>query len=301
MTEFDFGSATSDDIKRDLEGVDYLASDELATICLLALRLGRPIYLEGEAGVGKTSLAFALANAYELPIFRLQCYEGLDASQALYDWDFRKQMLYLRATQASGGADGTDPDVLEATLYDRRFLQPRAVLNALEASPSVLLIDEIDRADDEFEAFLLEALSDFSVTIPELGTIKAAVPPIVIVTSNRTREVHDALKRRCLYHWLNHPDRALESAILRRKLKRLPGTLCDQITNATQRLRGANLRKPPGMAESLDWAAALIELGAHELDHAAVSRTIGVILKYREDQEQIGRDDFGMLLAPSAT
>lgn len=291
--------ATSEQVQRDLERAGYLANDELATVCLLAFKLCRPIFCEGEAGVGKTSLATALATAYGLPLFRLQCYEGLDASQALYDWDFRKQLLYLRAAQALGDAHEPAQNALEGALYDRRFLLTRAVLNAFEASPSVLLIDEIDRADDEFEAFLLEALADFSITIPELGTIKAKVPPIVIVTSNRTREVHDALKRRCLYHWLEHPSRELEAAILRRKLDGLSVGLCDQITNATQRLRSANLLKAPGMAESLDWAAALMALDVRELDRTTVSRTIGALLKYREDQDQVRRDDFSVFLSSS--
>lgn len=291
--------ATSEQVQRDLERAGYLANDELATVCLLAFKLCRPIFCEGEAGVGKTSLATALATAYGLPLFRLQCYEGLDASQALYDWDFRKQLLYLRAAQALGDAHEPAQNALEGALYDRRFLLTRAVLNAFEASPSVLLIDEIDRADDEFEAFLLEALADFSITIPELGTIKAKVPPIVIVTSNRTREVHDALKRRCLYHWLEHPSRELEAAILRRKLDGLSVGLCDQITNATQRLRSANLLKAPGMAEILYWAAALMALDVRELDRTTVSRTIGALLKYREDQDQVRRDDFSVFLSSS--
>lgn len=299
MSDFIPEKATSEQVQRDLERAGYLANDELATVCLLALKLHRPIFCEGEAGVGKTSLAAAFATAYDLPLFRLQCYEGLDASQALYDWDFRKQLLYLRAAQALSDVNEPNQNALEAALYDRRFLLPRAVLNAFEASPSVLLIDEIDRADDEFEAFLLEALADFSITIPELGTIKASVPPIVIVTSNRTREVHDALKRRCLYHWLEHPSRDLEAAILRRKLDGLSAALCDQITNATQRLRSANLLKAPGMAESLDWAAALMALDVRELDRTTVSRTIGALLKYREDQDQVRRDDFSAFLSSS--
>lgn len=299
MSDFIPEKATSEQVQRDLERVGYLASDELATVCFLAFKLCRPIFCEGEAGVGKTSLATAIATTYGLPMFRLQCYEGLDASQALYDWDFRKQLLYLKAAQALGDVHEPAQNALEVALYDRRFLSPRAVLNAFEASPSVLLIDEVDRADDEFEAFLLEALSDFSITIPELGTIKAKVPPIVILTSNRTREVHDALKRRCLYHWLEHPSRELEAAILRRKLDGLSVELCDQITNATQRLRSANLLKAPGMAESLDWAAALMALDVRKLDRTTVSRTIGALLKYREDQEQVRRDDFSVFLSSS--
>ncbi|WP_328593634.1 AAA family ATPase [Actinomadura macrotermitis] len=271
----------------------YLCDDGLATACFLALRMGRPLFLEGEAGVGKTELAKTLARVLGAPLIRLQCYEGLDASQALYDWDFPRQLLHLRAAEAAGVADVAR---LEGELYDRRFLLARPLLRALETTPSVLLVDEVDRADDEFEAFLLEVLSDFAISVPELGTIRAEHPPVVVVTSNRTREVHDALKRRCLYHWLEHPSYEREVAIIRR---RLPGTaenLAGQVARAAQRLRGADLLKPPGVAESLDWAEALVALGVRELDPETAARTLGTVLKYREDQERVVAGGLAALL-----
>ncbi|MEV0820363.1 AAA family ATPase [Nonomuraea rubra] len=258
----------------------YLADEGLATAAFLALRMGRPLFLEGEAGVGKTELAKTLAALLKAPLIRLQCYEGLDAAQALYDWDFARQLLHLKAAEAAGI---TDVSRLEGEIYDRRFLIPRPLLKAIETQPSVLLVDEIDRADDEFEAFLLEVLSDFTISIPELGTVRARTPPVVVVTSNRTREVHDALKRRCLYHWLEHPDFDREVAIL---LRRLPGcteTLAMQVARAAERLRRADLVKPPGVAETLDWTEALLTLGAKELDPGRAAATLGAALKYRED------------------
>jgi MoxR-like ATPase len=262
----------------------YLADEGLATATFLALRMGRPLFLEGEAGVGKTELAKTLAELLRAPLIRLQCYEGLDAAQALYDWDFARQLLHLKAAEAAGI---TDVGRLEGEIYDRRFLIARPLLKAVETQPSVLLVDEIDRADDEFEAFLLEVLSDFTISIPELGTISAKTPPVVIVTSNRTREVHDALKRRCLYHWLEHPDFDREVAIL---LRRLPGcteTLAVQVATVAARLRQAQLIKPPGVAETLDWTEALLTLGAKELDPARAAATLGAALKYREDVENV--------------
>ncbi|MFC4007605.1 AAA family ATPase [Nonomuraea purpurea] len=258
----------------------YLADEGLATAAFLALKMGRPLFLEGEAGVGKTELAKTLAALLEAPLIRLQCYEGLDAAQALYDWDFARQLLHLKAAEAAGI---TDVSRLEGEIYDRRFLIARPLLKAVETQPSVLLVDEIDRADDEFEAFLLEVLSDFTISIPELGTVRAATPPVVVVTSNRTREVHDALKRRCLYHWLEHPSFEREVAIL---LRRLPGcteTLATQVARAAERLRRADLVKPPGVAETLDWTEALLTLGAKELDPGRAAATLGAALKYRED------------------
>ncbi|MEO3789967.1 MoxR family ATPase [Nonomuraea sp. B10E15] len=258
----------------------YLADEGLATAAFLALRMGRPLFLEGEAGVGKTELAKTLAALLEAPLIRLQCYEGLDAAQALYDWDFARQLLHLKAAEAAGI---TDVSRLEGEIYDRRFLIARPLLKAVETQPSVLLVDEIDRADDEFEAFLLEVLSDFTISIPELGTVRAATPPVVVVTSNRTREVHDALKRRCLYHWLEHPSFDREVAIL---LRRLPGcteTLAGQVARTAGRLRQADLVKPPGVAETLDWTEALLTLGAKELDPGRAAATLGAALKYRED------------------
>ncbi|MEU1385585.1 MULTISPECIES: MoxR family ATPase [unclassified Nonomuraea] len=263
-----------------LDRHDYLADRGLATAAFLALRMGRPLFLEGEAGVGKTELAKTLGTLLKAPLIRLQCYEGLDASQALYDWDFARQLLHLKAAEAAGI---TDAARLEGEIYDRRFLIARPLLKAVETQPSVLLVDEIDRADDEFEAFLLEVLSDFTVSIPELGTIRAATPPVVVVTSNRTREVHDALKRRCLYHWLEHPSFDREVAIL---LRRLPGCteeLALQVARAAERLRRADLVKPPGVAETLDWTEALLTLGARELDPDLAAATLGAALKYRED------------------
>ena len=271
-----------------LDGVDYLADDGLATAAFLALRMGRPLFVEGEAGVGKTSLAQALADVLAAPLIRLQCYEGLDAAQALYDWDFPRQLLHLRAAEAAGV---TDADQLEHELYDRRFLVARPLLQALEAStserPAVLLVDEVDRADDEFEAFLLEMLSDFTVSIPEIGTIRALRPPVVVVTSNRTRDVHDALKRRCLYHWLDHPDFEREVAVIRRRIPDAGERLATDVAKAAQSLRRMDLVKPPGLAESIDWTAALATLGARELDRDLAARTLGAAVKYREDQDRV--------------
>jgi MoxR-like ATPase len=268
-----------------LEATGYLPDEGLATAAYLALVMHRPLFLEGEAGVGKTALARALAEVTGRPLYRLQCYEGLEASHALYDWDFGRQLLHLRAAEAAGAAER--PEELEASLYDRRFLLARPLLQALEDSPSVLLVDEVDRADDEFEAFLLEVLSDFTISIPELGTITAQTPPLVVLTSNRTREVHDALKRRCLYHWLEHPDFEREVAILRRRLPDVTELLARQVAGATAQLRALDLLKPPGVAEAMDWATALHALGARELDPDVAARTLGAVLKYREDTDRV--------------
>jgi MoxR-like ATPase len=270
-----------------LEHQGYLPDEGIATAAYLAMTMRRPLFLEGDAGVGKTALAHALAQVVGAPLIRLQCYEGLDAAQALYDWDFPRQLLHLRAAEAAGVQDA---DRLEAELYDRRFLVARPLLQALETTPSVLLVDEVDRADDEFEAFLLEVLSDWTISVPELGTIRAETPPIVVVTSNRTREVHDALKRRCLYHWLEHPDLAREVAIIRRRVPQATAALAEGVARVAQIARGQDLLKPPGVAESLDWTEALLALGAHDLgadnlDRAAAS--LGAFLKYREDQERV--------------
>lgn len=282
-----------------LDAAGYLPDEGVATAAFLALRMRRPLFLEGEAGVGKTSLARALAQVLGTELIRLQCYEGLDAAQALYDWDFPRQLLHLRAAEAAGV---TDVDKLEHELYDRRFLLSRPILRAVETSsagrPALLLVDEVDRADDEFEAFLLEVLSDFSVSIPEIGTVRAEEPPLVVVTSNRTREVHDALKRRCLYHWLEHPDYEREVAILRRRLPDATERLASDVTAAVQRLRGQDLLKPPGVAETIDWTEALVALGARELDPERAALTLGALLKYREDQERVLRTD-GLGLAAS--
>jgi MoxR-like ATPase len=261
----------------------YLADEGLATAVFLALRLRRPIFCEGDAGVGKTALARALAGALGAPLLRLQCYEGIDAAQALYDWDFPRQLLHLRASEAAGV---TDVNRLEGELYSRRFLVARPLLAALETTPSVLLVDEVDRADDEFEAFLLEVLSDFTITVPELGTIAAAEPPVVVLTSNRSREVSDALKRRCLYHWIEHPSFAREVEIVRLRVPEASQRLAAQVTAAVQRLRAADLLKPPGIAETLDWTSALVALGAERLDADTATATLGAVLKYREDQDR---------------
>jgi MoxR-like ATPase len=281
-----------------LERTGYLADAGLASAAYLALRMGRPLFCEGEPGTGKTALAQALAEVLGAPLIRLQCHEGIDASQALYDWDFPRQLLHLRATEASATAAGRDldADAVEASLYDRRFLLARPILQALQTTPSVLLVDEIDRADDEFEAFLLEVLSENSVTIPEIGVVRAEVPPLVVLTSNRTREVHDALKRRCLYLWLEHPDLARETAILRTRLPDVPAALAEQVARAVARLRELELLKPPGVAETLDWAQALTLIGARSLDLASATATLGAVLKYREDADR-ARDELGTLLA----
>ena len=268
-----------------LEAAGYLPDEGLATAAYLALVMHRPLFLEGEAGVGKTALAHALAEVTGRPLYRLQCYEGIEATQALYDWDFGRQLLHLRAAEAAHAVD--DPERLEASLYDRRFLLARPLLQALEDSPSVLLVDEVDRADDEFEAFLFELLAENAVTIPELGTRRAAVPPIAVLTSNRTREVHDALERRCLYHWLEHPDFDREVAILRRRLPQVTEELAREVARATAKLRTLDLLKPPGIAESMDWATALYTLGARDLDPDLAARTLGAVLKYREDTDRV--------------
>ncbi|MFL6128596.1 MAG: AAA family ATPase [Mycobacteriales bacterium] len=288
------GVDTPADLLARLAGVGYLADEGLATAAYLGLRLHRPLFCEGEAGVGKTELAKALAALLGAPLIRLQCYEGIDASQALYDWDFPRQLLHLRAAEAAGV---TDVDQIEGELYDRRFLLARPLLAALETAPSVLLVDEVDRADDEFEAFLLEVLSDFSVTVPELGTLRAGTPPAVVVTSNRTRDVHDALKRRCYYHWLDHPDYEREVEIVRLRVPAASRRLAEQVTAASQALRRVDLLKPPGIAETVDWAEALAALGAGGLDPGMAAATLGAVVKYREDVERVRSLDVGALVA----
>jgi MoxR-like ATPase len=254
------------------------------------MSLRRPLFLEGEAGVGKTELAKTIARWQGTELIRLQCYEGIDSAQAVYDWDYSRQLLHLRAAEASGEAQGKGTAELEGQLYDERFLLKRALLRAIDhknATPPVLLIDEIDRADDEFEAYLLEVLSDFQITVPEVGTFTATIPPIVILTSNRTRDVHDALKRRCLYHWVEHPGFEREVDIVKLRVPQASETLARQVAGAVEALRGINLYKPPGVAETIDWATALGRLGVTEINEQVVEQTLGTVLKYREDQTRV--------------
>ncbi len=279
---------TVDDVRAALAQHDYLADEGLATAIFLSIRLQRPLLLEGEAGVGKTEVAKVLARWTGGELVRLQCYEGIDAAQAVYEWDYSRQLLHLRAVEAGGG------EVIEDELYSERFLVKRPLLRAIAyeadalgaVAPPVLLVDEVDRADDEFEAFLLEILSDYTVTVPELGTFRASVPPLVVVTSNRTRDVHDALKRRCLYHWIAHPDFERELAILRVRAPEVPDRLAREVAAAVETLRELELYKPPGVAETIDWANALAALGRTTIDEHSVDVTLGTILKYREDQER---------------
>ncbi len=266
-----------------LAAANYVADRTLATVLFLSLRLQRPLFLEGEAGVGKTEIAKVLSAALGRPLIRLQCYEGLDISSAVYEWNYAQQMMAIRLAEASGE---TDRGRLEHDIFSERYLVKRALLRALEPStegPPILLIDELDRTDEAFEAFLLEVLSDYQITIPELGTIRAQHPPIVIITSNRTREIHDALKRRCLYHWIDYPDEERERAILRAKAPDAPERLTQELVAFVQKLRKQDLFKQPGVAETLDWATALTELDAVALDPAQVSDTLGVLLKYQDD------------------
>ena len=261
----------------------YVADRGLATVLFLAMRLGRPIFLEGEAGVGKTEIAKVLAEGLGRKLIRLQCYEGLDAASALYEWNYAGQMMAIRLAEAAGERDRA---ALSADVFSERFLVKRPLLAALEpdpAGPPVLLIDELDRTDEAFEAFLLEILSDFQATIPEIGTVKAPAPPIVVLTSNRTREVHDALKRRCLYHWVDYPEAPRELAILKAKAPGVPVKLSKAIVAVVQAIRKEDLFKVPGVAETLDWATALVELDAVALDPSLVSDTLGVLLKYQDD------------------
>ena len=281
---------TPDDVSTALSAQGYLPDEGISTAVFLAMSLKRPLLLEGEAGVGKTELAKALSSATGGELIRLQCYEGIDVAQAVYDWDYARQLLHLRAAEATGESQTMTSDDLEGQLYGERFLVKRALLRAIEpveGPPPVLLIDEVDRADDEFEAYLLEMLSDFQVTVPEVGVFRTDRPPLVVLTSNRTRDVHDALKRRCLYHWVEHPGFDREVAIVKLRVPGVDDGLARQVAGAVEALRGLNLYKPPGVAETIDWANALGRLGATELDERLVRNTLGTVLKYREDQQRV--------------
>ncbi len=281
-----------------LDGADYLADRPLVTAIFLALRLGRPLMLEGEPGTGKTEVAKALAGALGRELIRLQCYEGLDLSSAAYEWNYARQLLEIRLAEASGAA-GSDASALSSRLFDERFLIKRPLLRSLEAGdggPPVLLIDELDRADEPFEAFLLELLSDFQVTIPELGTVRAASAPIVILTSNRTREIHDAVKRRCIYHWVGFPGAEREMEIVRRRVPGVDASLARQVVAFVQRLRGEDLFKLPGVAESIEWTRALVELDAIVLDPEIVNNTLGVLLKYQDDIARVQGSEAARLI-----
>ncbi|WP_436637167.1 AAA family ATPase [Microbaculum sp. FT89] len=270
-----------------LASADYVSDRSLATVLYLALKMGRPLFLEGEAGVGKTEIAKVLAKALGRRLIRLQCYEGLDVSSAVYEWNYAAQMIEIRVAEAEGVVDRAR---LGEDVFSERFLVKRPLLEALEpdtAGPPVLLIDELDRTDEAFEAFLLEVLSDFQVTIPEIGTVTADRPPIVIITSNRTREIHDALKRRCLYHWVDYPDAARELSIVKAKVPEAPQKLSREVVAFVQAIRREDLFKAPGVAETLDWATALTELNAVALDAATISDTLGVLLKYQDDIQRM--------------
>jgi MoxR-like ATPase len=294
------GTRTIEAIQDEFRGRDYIADRSVATAVFLALELGRPLLLEGEAGVGKTELAKVLAASLGARLIRLQCYEGLDVNTAVYEWNYPRQMLEIRLLEARGEADRASAH----DIFGREFLIRRPLLQALEADDGVapvLLIDEIDRADEEFEAYLLEILSDFQVTVPEIGTIKAAVPPRVILTSNRTREVHDALKRRCLYHWIDYPSAQKEYEIVLARVPEAPERLAREVVAFVHRLREADLTKVPGIAETLDWAAALLSLGARELAPELVDETLGVVLKYEEDIRQVRGETGRRYLAEAAS
>jgi MoxR-like ATPase len=281
------GVSRSQELRERLQGEGYLAGEGLSTAIYLALKLGRPLFLEGEAGVGKTEVAKVLSRLLDTALIRLQCYEGIDVNQAVYEWDYARQLLHIRTAEAFGAEE--DRQRFEDELYTRQFLVSRPLLQAIEyegSTPPVLLIDEVDRADDEFEAFLLEVLSDFAITVPEIGTIHARRPPVAVLTSNRTREVHDALKRRCLYFYIDHPGLEREVEIVRLRVPGADERLARQVATAVQGLRSMDLYKPPGVAETLDWTEALVALGAKELDEALIEATLGSVVKYREDQQR---------------
>ena len=284
-----FPPSTVADVAAGLAEHDYLADEALATAIFLAIELERPLLLEGEAGVGKTEVAKTLARWTGARLIRLQCFDGLDAAQAVYEWDYSRQLLHLRACEATGALTA-DAGAIEDELYSDKFLVRRPLLDAISHTddvPPILLIDEVDRADDEFEAFLLEVLSEYAITVPEVGEFRASKPPIVIITSNRTRDVHDALKRRALYHWVEHPGLAREIEIIRRRTDGVTDELAGQVARAVAQFRGLGLYKPPGVAESIDWAQALHRLSRSKLDAAAADASLGTVLKYREDQQRV--------------
>ena len=281
-------------LARRLAAADYLVEEGLATSIFLSLRLPQPLLLEGEAGVGKTEAGKALATVLDTPLIRLQCYEGIDAAEALYEWNYPRQLLAIRLADARG------TDLREEDLFGPDYLTRRPLLRALEhpgPRPAVLLIDEIDRADDDFEAFLLELLAEATVTIPEIGTVTATHPPVIVLTSNRTRDLHDAVKRRCLYQWIDYPSREREVEIIRRRVRGSSETLAVQVAEAVARMRDSDVQKPPGIAEAIDWLAALAVLGVERLDEAAMQRTLGSVLKYREDQELVRAEGLQRLMS----
>jgi MoxR-like ATPase len=284
-------------VRAGLDAVGYLADESLATALLLAIRMAQPVLLEGEPGVGKTEAARALASTLDTPLIRLQCYEGLSSSEALYEWNYPRQLLAIRLAESHGTT------LRDADLFGVDYLLPRPLLAAIRhpgPRPAVLLIDEVDRADDEFEAFLLELLADAAVTIPELGTFRAVLPPVVVLTSNRTRDLHDALKRRCLYHWIAYPSVRRVADIIRRRVPDTTDWLADRVAAAVARLRGLGLTKPPGVAEAINWATALHVLGVSELDSAAAASTLGAVLKYAEDLESVRQAGLGSLVESDA-
>jgi MoxR-like ATPase len=295
MSELDHLVPDIETLAQRLGAVDYLVDEGLATSMFLSLRLPQPLLLEGEAGVGKTEAAKALAQVLDTPLIRLQCYEGIDAAEALYEWNYPRQLISIRLADAGGEA------LREEDLFGPDYLIRRPLLRALEhpgPRPAVLLVDEIDRADDDFEAFLLELLADASVTIPELGTITATHPPAIVLTSNRTRDLHDAVKRRCLYHWIDYPSPQREVEIVRRRVKGASQTLAVQVADAVSRMRDSDVQKPPGIAEAIDWLAALDLLGVEALDADAIERTLGAVLKYGEDQEVVRAGGLDRLVQP---
>ena len=282
-----------DDTQKLLASGEYVAERSLATSLYLSLAMQRPLFLEGEAGVGKTEIAKVLAQSLDRELIRLQCYEGLDIAQAAYEWNYPRQMIEIRLAEAAGEKS---KEKLSADIYSERFLVKRPLARALEGDSPVLLIDELDRTDEPFEAYLLEVLSDWQITIPEFGTLRAKQPPIVVITSNRTREIHDAVKRRCFYHWVDYPDAQRELEILRRKAPKASAALSKEVVAFVQRLRGADLFKLPGVAETIDWANCLVALDRVALDPETVNNTLGVLLKYRDDLERIAGEEAGRLV-----